>query len=180
MAENDTGLTIHKKLSPQNICPDLLNNPGKGVTRWLFRLGGRVEETVDGASTFGRWVGLVGNFTAFRFDNGESFSAPKAFLPAGIGNLIEAQLMALQENDENAAMDFVFDVGITSNRREVDNPGKYDYVIRKPDGGELQRKAVSALLNIAPLPPGVSAKALPQGAETTPLAFPDNTPANPA
>lgn len=150
----DSGVMLHKKLGPQTICPDLLNNPGP-TTRWLYRIAGRVTGTLEGSTQFGKWVALTGEFHALRFDTGETFTSNKAFLPAGAADLIAAALGKMQEADADAAVDLLYDIGIQQNKREKDNPTKYDYVIRKPDGASVKRSQVFDMMKQFALPPGV-------------------------
>lgn len=154
----DSGVVLHKKLGPQTICPDLLKNPGSS-TAWLYRIAGRVTGTLAGTSQFGNWTALTGEFHALRFDTGETFTSNKCFLPAGAGDLIASALGQLQEANADAAIDMLYDIGIQQNKREKDNPTKYDYVIRKPDGESVKRSQVFDMMKRFALPPGVVAGA---------------------
>lgn len=92
--------------------------PGTPVA--LFRIVGVVNSTKAGASDFGPWLKLIGEFTAQNLVTGEVVSAPVAMLPEQVTQQVHAALQG------GAAVEFAIELGVAKTETVIG----YEYTVR--------------------------------------------------
>lgn len=142
-----------RKLSPDSILGPDRKRPE--APTWFYRIMGRVTGSESGTTQYGPYTELSGEFTAFRFDTGETFTSFRCFLPCGMADSIAERLKV----SEGSTVEFVFDIGLkpATGKREGDDK-RYEYMISNPMDDDKER--VSKILSLN-LPPNV--KQLPKG-----------------
>ena len=97
-----------------------LANVENGVVVDLFKIGGIVSSTKAGASDFGSWLKLQGEFAAVVLETGEVYASPVAMLPEQVTAQVDA---ALQGGD---AVEFGIVIGV---KRRDDIAVGYEYTV---------------------------------------------------
>lgn len=123
----------------------------------LFRIVGVVNSTKAGASDFGPWLKLIGEFTAQNLTTGEVVSAPVAMLPEQVTQQVHAALQG------GAAVEFAIELGAIKTETVVG----YEFTVRSMiDIKPTDR--LQALMGKA----GMLALAAPEASKVEPVAEP--------
>jgi hypothetical protein len=126
----------------------------------LYTVFGTAEGTETGETSYGPWLGFIGNFEAVRALDGQRLKSNRLILQEPAQSLLRDALVEQKKKDPGASLSFAFNVGKRTSQRWVDtNEGSsYEYTIEsiinvvKHDPLAAMRQQLLPVLPKAPSP----------------------------
>ena len=140
-------LTVKTVCGPVDVATlpplEIDDKPNPACEVRLCKLVGYASGIKEGATQYGPWQALVGEFAGTCFATGEVFAAKTCIVPGPMGGaLIDGTTQALRE-DASAKVRFSVVVSVKRSAREPKS--KYEYVVRPVIDSQLSSPALELL-----------------------------------
>lgn len=91
---------------------------GKGKTVALYQVIGQANKIRTGMGDNGPWTAFCGMMEANTPD-GEVVRSGEVFLPGGVSDMLESQLLNMQKEDPSAQIQFAFEIGVFESQTPI-------------------------------------------------------------